>query len=266
MYADLKKIKNSVIAIDVGNTSTHFAYFSQGKIRRQFRLRTKEAAKNGVAMLKSKFPLDRCGAVVIASVVPNEGLALEQNIFSKLEIETFLIGKDLVPPIVNLYKKPRQVGIDRLMSAIAAYAQFKKEVIVIDFGTAITFDVISKKGEYLGGVIAPGIEISLDALFRKTALLPKIKLKHPRSIVGKDTAESIRIGCSVGIGGLCDRIVEEICRKYHFKPVIVATGGYANFMSKYSRSFNKIEPQLILKGVLLSYFSDQKYKTLDKKV
>jgi type III pantothenate kinase len=158
-------------------------------------------------------------------------------------------------PIINRYRTPREVGVDRLVNALAAHRRYRRAVIVIDFGTAITFDFVSKKGEYLGGVIAPGIETSLEALFQKTALLPRIRMAKPRSVMGRDTVESIRAGCAYGIGGLCDRVVEEIRRHYRSKPLVIATGGYARFMRRYSRSIQKIDGCLTLHGIYQTYRS-----------
>ena len=158
-----------------------------------------------------------------------------------------------VDAIINRYKNPRQVGVDRLVNAAAAFDRYHRDTIVIDFGTAITFDIVSKKGEYLGGVIAPGIEITLEALNQKTALLPKIRLTHPKNLIGRDTAESIRVGCSVGLGGLCDRLVERISRRYHLHPLVIATGGYARFMTRYCKSIQKIDTELTVRGILLSF-------------
>ena len=241
-----------LLAIDVGNTSVHFAFYTNGKWRGEFRIPTQEIEAKAVRVLKSKFKNKRLDAV-IGSVVPKTGKYLKKAIERSLNARVFMIGPKFPVPIVNKYRKPSQVGVDRLLSALAAFHQHKKALIVIDFGTAITFDVVSKKGEYLGGVIAPGIEISLEALFQKTALLPKIRLSHPHNLIGKDTVESIRVGCSVGIGGLCDRIVERIEKRYGFKAKVIATGGYAPFMSRYCRKFSSIEPRLISKGIFLTY-------------
>ena len=156
-------------------------------------------------------------------------------------------------PVRNLYKNPKQVGMDRLMNAVAVHQAYKRNTIVIDFGTAITFDAVSAKGEYLGGVIAPGIEISLNALYERTALLPKIKLAHPKAVIGRDTIESIRSGCSYGMGGLCDRIVLELRKKLGRNALVIATGGYAYFMSQYCTSIRQIDPDLVLRGIFLTY-------------
>ena len=242
----------TLIAMDIGNTSIHFARYSGTKWQTPIRVSTKDF-KKVPERLKSILPKDKNVCVVIASVVPNAGKYLAKVIPQKLGVETRLIGPQFPVPIKNLYKNPRQVGIDRLLNGLAAFNKVRGAVIVIDFGTAITFDVVSKKGEYLGGVIAPGIEISLEALFQKTALLPNIRLQHPQNLIGKDTIESIRVGCSVGIGGLCDRVVEEIQKRYRFRAKVMATGGYAQFMSRYCKHIDAIDPHLIFKGIELTF-------------
>ncbi len=237
------------LAIDIGNTSIHFALHTKKRWSKHFFVSTK-AKKGEIKRLLFKEKASwRNAEIAIASVVPEKTETL-LKIFKKIGARPRVIGKNVRVPIQNRYSNPSQVGVDRLLGAFAAWKRVKKELIVIDFGTAITFDVVSAKGEYLGGVIAPGIEISLEALFKKTALLPKIRLAHPKNWIGKDTVESIRVGCSVGIGGLCDRTVEAISKKYGMKPVVLATGGYAHFMKRYCRSVKAVVPDLILEGIL----------------
>ena len=238
------------LAIDVGNTSIHFALCRGGRFVRHFRIATKDGSKSAIAAIQKNRAM---APAVIASVVPAVGELLKKNIKRKLGLPAYLIGKDITLTIKNKYKNPKQVGVDRLLNAMAAYKEHPGELIIVDFGTAITFDVVSKKGEYLGGVIAPGIEISLDAIFQRPALLPKTKLEHPKDLIGRDTVESIRVGCSVGIGGLCDRVIEEISTRYRMKPYVIATGGYAEFISRYCRYIRKIDPDLIMKGIGLAF-------------
>ena len=242
----------NLLAIDIGNTSALFVRHSQRGPGKSFRLPTQALTKASYALLKSKIKSWNLDAAAIASVVPKAG-ENTKKILKKLGIKAYLIGRDIKPPIHNRYHHPKQVGMDRLMNAVAAFERYKKEAIVIDFGTAITFDVISKKGEYLGGVIAPGIEISLEALYQRTALLPKIRLAHPKHLIGKDTVESIRVGCSVGIGGLCDRIVDKLKKDTQFTPVVIGTGGYASFMRRYCASIDIVDKNLTLRGIILSY-------------
>lgn len=254
--------KNDVLAIDVGNTSVLVSQFTGHKIVKSRRIPTNILDVDAIIAFKKLFSLRYVEAAVIACVVPRTGALLQKLIPKKLGITAYTIGKDFGVPIKNLYKDPGQVGIDRLVNAAAAYHRYHRDAIIIDFGTAITFDVITRDGGYLGGVIAPGIEISLEALYHKTALLPKIQLAHPASLIGRDTVESIRVGCSVGIGGLCDRLTHQIIKKYRLDPVIIATGGYAKFMRRYCENIDKIIPYLTMDGIYLSY---KKFLTMNRK-
>ncbi len=241
-----------LLTVDVGNTSLYAALFEGARVIRRFRLPTARFSGAAVERLARRFP--SADAAIIGSVVPSVGRLLRRNLPKAAGYPAFLLGRDLEVPIRNRYRDPRQVGQDRLLNALAAYSRYRRECIVIDFGTAVTFDVVSRKGEYLGGVIAPGIEITLEALFRRTALLPRIRLAHPRSVVGRDTAESIRAGCAYGIGGLCERLVREITRQCRFhRPLILATGGYARFMRRYYPGIRHIDPDLTVRGLFLAY-------------
>jgi len=244
--------RDGLLVLDVGNTSVQGLYLTK-KGRKRFRFMTAEATKKTVSKIKSLVGA-RAPEVLVASVVPEAGAFLRKELPKKLRLKTFQIPRDLAVPIRNRYRNPSQVGVDRLLGALAAFRRYRKALIVIDFGTAITFDFVNSSGEYRGGAIAPGIEIALEALFQKTALLPRIRLKSPRGVIGRDTTESIRAGCAYGIGGLCDRLVETIARRQGVKPFVVATGGYARFMSKYCRRIDRIHPDLVLEGILLTYF------------
>ncbi|MGH7197122.1 MAG: type III pantothenate kinase [Candidatus Omnitrophota bacterium] len=248
-------MKRSIIAVDIGNTSILAGRISGGKLGKVCRVPTGLARRKALAAFKKAFLPRRAEAFVIASVVPAVGRFLRREIPTAFRVPAYLIGRDLQAPIVNRYRTPGQVGIDRLMNAVAAFCRYGRPAIVIDFGTAITFDVVSGKGEYLGGVIAPGIEISLEALFQKTALLPRIRMARPKGVMGRDTVESIRAGCAYGIGGLCERVIDEIKKHYQFKPLIIATGGYARFMRNYCRGIDKIDDGLTLQGIYQTYLS-----------
>ncbi len=249
---------SKILAVDLGNTRCLFAEISSGKKLKTYQISTQAAtAEKIIRDLKIKFSLKTIQAVVIASVVPKLGNDLRKKIPLHLGLQTVLLGKDLRVPIVNRYRNPKQVGMDRLVNAYAAFRKYRRACVILDFGTAITFDALSSKGEYLGGVIAPGIEISLEALFQKTALLPKIRLKHPRrSVIGRDTVESIRIGCSMGIGGLCDRLTLKLKKALGSKTLVIATGGYARFMKRYCLTIDRIDPDLTLRGIWLTTLSN----------
>jgi type III pantothenate kinase len=252
-----KKQGSEILAIDIGNTSTFFAVYKGNKFKKGFRIKTEENPARAIAAIKKNLPVCPIKVALVASVVPKAGHSLRRAIPKRLGIQTLLVGRDLAVPIRNLAKKPKQVGVDRLLNALAAFRKYRKECIVIDFGTAITLDVISRKGEYCGGAIAPGIEISLDALFMRTALLPHIRLEHPSGRVGRDTVQSIRIGCAYGIGGLCDRLVQVIVKARQSRPTVLATGGYAKFMSRYCHTVFKIEPLLTTDGLRLAYLDSK---------
>jgi type III pantothenate kinase len=166
-------------------------------------------------------------------------------------IKPLVLGKDIIVPIKNLYKKPKQVGQDRLVNAYACLKLYGKPAIIVDFGTATTFDYLDKNGTYQGGLITPGIGISLQALAENTALLPKIKLKKPKGLIGKDTVESIRSGIFYSMAAVCDGIIEKIKDKYGSKVKVVATGGLSNFFSPYCKYIDIIDKDLTLKGIHL---------------
>ncbi len=244
-----------ILAVDVGNTSVLFADISAKGIKKTFRVTTQNASRpKAMRDLKKIFDLRKMDAVVIAGVVPLLVKSLASRISSCLGVKTIVLGKDIPVPVANRYRNPKQVGIDRLVNAFAAVRKYGTACVIVDFGTAITFDVVSKKGEYLGGVIAPGIEISLEALFQKTALLPKVRLRHPRGgVIGRDTVESIRLGCSIGIGGLCDHLTLKLKKELGPKTLVIATGGYAPFMKRYCKTINFVDPNLTIRGVWLAY-------------
>lgn len=247
-----------ILAVDIGNTSCLFAEVSSsGKPGKSFRLPTKNLKTRKVFQTIQK-KLSRIEAVVIASVVPQAGNELRKKLPALLSRPVVLLGKDIPVPIKNRYRNPKQVGIDRLVNALAAHKRHHRPCVIIDFGTAITLDAVSAKGEYLGGVIAPGIEISLDALFQKTALLPKIRLQHTSNLIGRDTVESIRIGCSTGIGGLCDRLALKIKKMLGKRTLVVATGGYAKFMKNYCNSIDLIDDDLTVRGIALTFLNSSK--------
>jgi type III pantothenate kinase len=151
----------------------------------------------------------------------------------------------------NRYTYPEQVGQDRLVGAYAAWQTYRRNCIVADFGTAITIDMVTKAGEYLGGVIAPGLDISLEALATRTALLPKVELREPPELLGRDTANSIRSGLLYGCVALCDGLVTQLKRCYAPNAIVVATGGSSYLIAKHARTIDHLRPTLVLEGLFL---------------
>ena len=237
-----------LLAIDIGNTAIAFGVFQGKKLKSSWKVSTQ-----GPLSSKSlRFQKD-IDAAIISSVVPKATPIIKKAVAKKYGIRPLVVGWNIKAPIKNLYGRPKQVGQDRLVDAVAVKELYGYPSIVIDFGTAITFDVISGKGDYLGGLIFPGIETSLNALSQRAALLPKIKVVPPKGLIGRDTVESMRSGVFHGIGALCDGIISRLRAKYGFMQLI-ATGGHAELMVKFSKSsINKVNPNLTLLGLRLIY-------------
>ncbi|MCM8761534.1 MAG: type III pantothenate kinase [Candidatus Omnitrophica bacterium] len=162
-----------------------------------------------------------------------------------------IVGRDIRVPIRNCYKIKSEVGQDRLVNAYAAKRLYGVPAVIVDFGTAITFDIVSPRGDYLGGLILPGIEMSLSSLHRKTALLPRVELKAVSSVIGKDTVSSIRGGILFGFGAMCDGLISRYVKMFCKRPKVIATGGDASLISSYATTIQTVDEDLTLKGLYL---------------
>lgn len=244
-----------ILLIDIGNTTIVYGLSCCNKIYKKDKILTADFLSEKTSAINKFKQLKRreISAIVICSVVPkvtNKLTVLLKKIFS---IKPLIIGKDIIVPMKNLYREKKQVGQDRLVASYAAATFYGCPVIVADFGTAITFDAVSQKKEYLGGMILPGIDISLDALSRRTALLPRVRLnKKPRLIIGKDTQASILSGICFGFGSLCDGLIQRLQVQIG-KCKVIATGGQARIIKNFCRSIDKIDDDLILKGLVYIY-------------
>jgi type III pantothenate kinase len=239
-----------LLAIDIGNTNISFGVFKGNRLIKRFDIPTK-----GYSLKKLKEKLGKIGIdeVIICSVVPDAAKILEKDLKQWLGKQSYNIGKEIKVPIRNLYRKPKQVGQDRLVNAYAGIRLYGAPLIVVDFGTAVTFDVISKRKEYLGGMILPGLQISLDALAERTALLPEIKLNRPKEFIGRDTQNSMLSGIIYGFASLTDSLVKRIKEKIGRNARVIGTGGNIGLIAKYCKTFDKIDKDLTLKGVNLIY-------------
>ncbi len=251
-----------LLAVDIGNTNITLGVFrfNQEKLLHQFRISTiqQKTADEYQLMLESLFDREKIKlggikAAIICSVVPQVTVSFEELIKKKFKIDTYIIGKDIKAPIKNLYKNPKQVGQDRLVNAYAAISYHKAPLVVVDFGTAITFDIVSAKNEYLGGLITPGIEISLKALWERAALLPKIELVRPETLIARDTVESMRSGIIYGFSSLADGMIAKIQKKFNKKLKVIATGGQAKLIAEFCKKIDYIDSDLTLKGLNLLY-------------
>lgn len=189
--------------------------------------------------------------VVIVSVVPATLKKLKRSLKRKHKnAKILVVGENIKVPLKCRYNK-RQVGQDRLVTAFAAKRLYGLPILIIDFGTAVTFDFVSHKGVYEGGLMLPGIKMSLDSLSERTAMLPKTYLKKTRSFIGRDTVSSIRNGMIYGYASACDGLVSRFRKKMGKNLKVVATGGDARLIAGYTRSLKKIDPNLSLKGLCL---------------
>ena len=240
-----------LLVIDIGNTSINNGIFEGRILRRAFRIATYSKKLNMEYVRNLKRYLKEIDSVIISSVVPHALKKVEKAIKDITGKKSAVVGRDLDSGVRNLYNNPRQVGPDRLVNARAAYELYGKECIIVDFGTAITIDIINHKRQYIGGVIAPGPGISLWALSEKTALLPRITIKKPKGILGKDTRESMLAGIIYGFSSLCDGIVCKLKKRYCRNAKVIVTGGYSKLIGPYCENVDKIDADLTLKGLRL---------------
>jgi len=243
-------LTNMLLAIDIGNTNISFGLFKGKVIVKRFAIPTKDY--NLKRLKKAAAKIDIADAV-ICSVVPSFTAKLARDLKILLARRPYIIGKDIKVPIKNLYRKPEQVGQDRLVNAYAGVVFYGAPLVVVDFGTAVTFDVVSGGKEYLGGMILPGLRISLDALAERTALLPRIKLERPGEFIGRDTRNSMLSGIVYGFAALADDLSRRIKDKVGKDTLVIATGGNINLIAKYCQGIDRIDRDLTLKGLNLIY-------------
>jgi type III pantothenate kinase len=257
-------MKDLLLCIDVGNTQTVLGVFQGGKIVSRWRIhsdrdRTADEYVHLIRDLLRGGQIDE-GAlkgISISCVVPPARQALIDMSRTSLGISPLVVGPGIRTGMPILYDNPREVGADRIANAVAAFERFEKGLIIIDFGTAITFDVISDSGEYVGGVIFPGIQISLDALFLKAAKLPRVELERPENVIGRDTISSIQSGIVHGYAGLVDSLVKRINEEVGSDLYVIATGGLAQVIAGEAKTVREILPDLTLEGLRLLWERNQ---------
>ncbi len=239
-----------LLAIDIGNTSISLGLFEGKRVVKMHTIPTKQ--KRYFSNLRKITRLHKIDAAIVCSVVPQASKVLEQGL-KKLGKRVYNIGKDIEAPLKNLYRQPKQVGQDRLVNAYAGVSLYGAPLIIVDFGTAVTFDVVSQKKEYLGGMILPGLSISLDVLHQRTALLPKINLARPREFIGRDTKNSMLSGIIYGFASLTDGLVKRIKEEIGKNAQVIGTGGNVSLIARYCKRLDKIDKDLTLKGLSLIY-------------
>lgn len=238
-----------IITVDIGNTRTHFGLFEGRKLLKATALETLRIPYLKSLPIKTRASID---AVIFASVNPRVEKPFIKIVKRNFKILPLKLGRDIKVPIPIKVDFPSKIGIDRLANCIAAYEYAKTACIAIDIGTAITLDVVSKNGEFIGGIIAPGITISSMALKEHCALLPKVKLVKPQKVIGKNTISCIRAGLFYSVVGLMEKVIENVSHELGTTPYIIGTGGDIHYFRGFG-IFDKIIPYLTLEGIAISY-------------
>lgn len=250
-----------LLVVDIGNTNTVLGVYQDEELVRHWRIATlleRTADEYGILIasllhLENMALTDLTGAIV-CSVVPPVQSSVMRAVKRYLNITPLLVGPGIKTGISVRYDNPREVGADRVVNAVAAFHLYKQATIIVDFGTATTFDMINDKGDYLGGAIAPGLGMSRDALFEKTSKLPRIELAKPPKVVGKDTVSSMQAGLYWGYVGLVTGVIERMSEEASFDPLrVIATGGLAKLVAADVPRIEAVDEFLTLTGLKLLY-------------
>ena len=258
-----------LLAIDVGNTNTVLGVYdlAPGKptLRDSFRVQTEKDRTGDEYGLQIKSLFDFAGLkmsevhdVIVSSVVPPMAFPLEQMAKRFFGKKPLFVGPGVRTGMPVLYDNPREVGADRIVNAVAAFEKWPMGLIVVDFGTATTFDAVTPKGEYLGGAISPGIMISTEALFHRASRLPRVAFEKPERVVGRNTVASMQSGLVFGYVGLVDGICVRMKEELGFALKVVATGGLAPLIGNISRQIEVVDDQLTLDGLRIIYQRNQR--------
>lgn len=252
-----------LLVIDVGNTNVVFGIYKGDELLYDWRVSTdKDKTSDEYGLLFNQiFQFNGINPkqienVIISSVVPPLMHTLPTMSMRYLGIEPIVVGADIKTGINIKYDNPSEVGADRIVNAVAAHAKYGGPLIIVDVGTAVTFCSVSKEGDYLGGVIYPGIKISSEALFMRTAKLPKVEIIKPEKVIGKNTVSSIQSGLVYGYIGMIDYIIEKMMEEMGTSEEevnVIGTGGFSNLIASESKYINRIDRLLTLEGLKIIY-------------
>jgi type III pantothenate kinase len=250
-----------LLVVDVGNTQTHFGVFDVGseRVAEDWRFATdRESTSDEIAALLSNLLALRglsfsdLGGSIVSSTVPQLNDQWRTAASRYIGHEMLVVGPSLKTGMPIRTENPYEVGADRLVNAVAAYAHVGSTCVVVDFGTAITYDAVSSEGEYLGGIITPGIEISLEALSQRAAKLPIVELSEPRAVIGRSTVEAIRSGITFGFAGQVEGIVRRLREELGETTRVIATGGFSTVMYPFIKeTIDEVDEFLTLTGLRL---------------
>lgn len=252
--------KSDLLVIDIGNTNIVLGVYRGQKLLVSWRLSTdaeKMADEYGILLrdLFSSAGLDSSSikGCALSCVVPPLLRSFQEVVGKQFAVNPLVVGPGVRTGVRILTDNPREVGADRITNAVAAAKLHGLPALVIDFGTATTFDVVSKEGDYLGGAIAPGVGIAAESLWRRAAQLPRIELAFPPAAIGKNTVQAMQSGVLLGYVALVEGMVERISRELGDKPMIIATGGLAPLIAEKTKVIQRVEPDLTLQGLRLIY-------------
>lgn len=250
----------SLLAVDIGNTNIVLGVFDKGRLIAHWRVATKTSKTEDeygilVRDLFEKFGIDynSIDGMIISSVVPPVQPLFEEMGKKYFGTRPMVVGPGIKTGMPILYDNPKEVGADRIVNAVAAYQEVKGAVMIIDFGTATTFDYVTPKGEYAGGAIFPGLVISLDALSFRTAKLPRVELSKPPMIIAKNTVESIQAGVYFGYLSMVEGMIKRIKAEVKTNPKVIATGGLASVLAEDIAGVDGVDEFLTLKGLNILY-------------
>lgn len=249
-----------LLVVDVGNTNLAFGLFREQELIAQWRLVTERERSGDEYGADVQGVLERTGidrnsvaGIAIASVVPQLDDALSHMCEKYFGLTPFFVNHTTDTGLKILYDSPADVGVDRIVNAVAAVTKYGAPCIVVDFGTATTFNVVNARREYLGGAIAPGIGISAEALFARAAKLPRVEIKRPEKVIGSSTISAMQSGLYHGYVGLVDGVLEQMIAELGEKPRVIATGGHSALIARASRFIEIVDDTLTLEGLRLIY-------------
>ena len=247
-----------ILVVDVGNTQTVIGLVEDGALAGHWRVSTDATLTADEVRVKigGLLALDGQGwpdveRVVVSSVVPSLTSAYAELALRATGVPPLVVGPGIKTGLPIAYDNPHEIGADRIVNAVAAVAAYGSPVIVVDFGTATTLDVVDPSGAYIGGAIAPGVETSAEALFRRAARLSAVDLEVPERVIGRTTRESVQVGLLLGAAAMVDGLVRRTWAELGVECTVVATGGLAGLVAPHSETIGPVEPDLTLTGLLL---------------
>ncbi|GLI39213.1 type III pantothenate kinase [Geobacter hydrogenophilus] len=249
-----------LLVIDVGNTNIVLGIYDGQRLVRDWRISTDKAKTSDEYGILIRELFRSAGidfkdvkAIIISSVVPTLSGVLERLSQSYFGYSPVVVGPGIRTGMPIQYDNPKEVGADRIVNAVAGYEKYKTSLIIVDFGTATTFDYVNRKGEYCGGAIAPGLVISMEALFQRASKLPRVDIVKPPAVIARNTVNSMQAGIFYGYVGLVDEIVTRMRAESKDTPRIIATGGLAGLIAPESKTIEAVEEYLTLEGLRILY-------------